>query len=151
MPPVSRTTTASPEQVYRVLSTPPTYAYWVVGSRSIESHDPAWPAPGTRFEHTQGIRPAVIHDETESVAGDPPRRLELIVKARPLLVARVVLELTPSGTGTRIDMEEVPMSGLLAPFVRTPPGSALTRLRNHVSVRRLSRLAESIAAVSAQT
>jgi uncharacterized protein YndB with AHSA1/START domain len=148
VPPVSRTTTATPEQVFSVLSAPPTYAYWVVGSRSIEGHDPGWPAPCTRFEHTQGRWPVVVHDETESAGSDPPRRLEMIVKARPLLVARVVLELTPSGTGTRIGMEEAPMSGLLAPFVRTPPGSALTRLRNRVSLRRLSRLAEAIAAVA---
>ena len=147
MPPVSRTTTASPDQVFRVLSAPPTYAYWVVGSRSIESHDPAWPAPGTTFEHTQGVPPALIHDETESVASDAPRRLELIAKARPVLVARVVVALEPSGTGTRMTFEEQPMSGLVAPLLRTPPGKLLTQLRNRLSLRRLARLAEAVAAV----
>jgi uncharacterized protein YndB with AHSA1/START domain len=147
VPPVSRTTTASPEQVFRVLSAPPTYAYWVVGSRSVESHDPAWPAPGSRFEHTQGVPPALIHDETESTASDPPRRLELIAKARPMLVARVVVVLHPSGAGTRMTFEEQPMSGLVAPLLRTPPGKLVTQLRNRLSLRRLSRLAEAVAAV----
>jgi uncharacterized protein YndB with AHSA1/START domain len=147
VPPISRTTTASPEQVYRVLSAPVTYAYWVVGSRSIESHDAGWPAAGTRFKHTQGIRPLLIHDETESVASDPPRRLELIVKARPMLVGRVVIVMEPSGSGTHMTFEEQPTSGLVAPLLRTPPGKLLTQLRNRVSLRRLARLAEAVAAV----
>lgn len=148
MPPISRSTTAAPEQVFRVLSAPPTYALWVVGSRSVESHHDGWPAPGSRFEHTQGRWPLVVHDETESAVCDPPRRLELIVKARPLLVARVTLELTPSDGGTRIVMEEEPLSGFLAPFVRHPPGALLTQLRNRLSLRRLSRISEALDAVS---
>jgi uncharacterized protein YndB with AHSA1/START domain len=147
VPPVSRTSTASPEQVFRVLSAPPTYAYWVVGSRSIDSHPPDWPAPGTRFKHTQGIRPLLIHDETESVASDPPHRLELIAKARPALVARVVLVLRPEGGGTHMTIEEQPISGLAAPLLRTAPGELLTQLRNRLSLRRLALLAEAVAAV----
>ena len=147
MPPVSRTTTASPEQVFRVLSAPPTYALWVVGSRSVESHHDGWPSPGSRFEHTQGKWPLIIHDETESAVSDPPRRLELLVKARPVLVARVIIELRPVDGGTRITMEEEPLSGLLAWFVRHPPGALLTQLRNRLSLKRLSRIAESVAAV----
>ena len=110
--------------------------------RSIERHDDGWPAAGTRFEHTQGKWPVIIHDETESAGGEPARRLELIVKARPVLVAHVVLDLQPSGSGTRIVMEEKPMTGLIAPFVGRGPGAALTRLRNRVSLKRLARLAE---------
>jgi len=142
VPPVSLATPAAPEQVYDVLSRPPMYAHWVVGSRSIERHDAGWPASGTRFEHTQGKWPVIIHDETESAASDAPRRLELIVKARPVLVAHVVLDLEPSGSGTRIVMEEKPMTGLIAPFVGWGPGAALTRLRNRISLKRLARLAE---------
>jgi hypothetical protein len=142
VPPVSLSTPAAPEQVFDVLSRPPAYAHWVVGARSIERHDPGWPAAGTRFEHTQGKWPVIIRDETESARSDPPRRLELIVKARPLLVAHVVLDLESADAGTRIVMEEKPMSGLLAPFVGRGPGAALTRLRNKVSLKRLARLAE---------
>jgi len=142
VPPISRESAAPPDRVFEVLSRPSSYADWVVGSRSIEDHDASWPAAGTRFAHTQGKWPVIIKDETESAGGDPPRRLELIVKARPLLVARVILDLPPAGDGTRIDMEESPMSGLLAPLVRTSPGAKLTQLRNRISLKRLSRLAE---------
>ena len=142
MPPISRSTSATPDQVFGVLSKPGSYEHWVVGSRSIDGHEPGWPAPGTRFKHTQGVWPALIHDETESVASDPPHRLELIVKARPALVARVVLVLRPDGAGTHMTIEEQPMSGLAAPLLRTPPGKLLTLLRNRLSLRRLARLAE---------
>jgi uncharacterized protein YndB with AHSA1/START domain len=149
VPPITRSTTASPEQVFRVLSAPPTYALWVVGSRSVESHHDGWPEPGSRFEHTQGQWPVIIHDETESAVSDPPRRLELIVKARPVLVARVILELRPTDDGgTEIYMEEEPLSGFLATFVRYPPGALLTQLRNRLSLRRLSRISEAVAAVT---
>ncbi len=142
MPPVSRTTSLSPQELFGVLSQPPAYAHWVVGSRSVDRHEAGWPAPGTRFEHTQGVWPLLLHDETEVVASDAPRRLELIVKARPLLVARVVLELRPDGTGTLVAMDEQPISGLLAPLLRLPPGAVLTRLRNRLSLRRLAKFAE---------
>ena len=142
MPPITRTTTATPERVFGVLSEPPSYEHWVVGSRSIDAHDPSWPAPGTRFKHTQGVWPALIHDESEVVASEPPRRLELIVKARPALVARVVLLLRPDGAGTHMTIEEQPMGGLAAPMLRTPPGKLLTQLRNRLSLRRLAKLAE---------
>ena len=142
MPPISRRTSAAPEHVFGVLSDPSSYEHWVVGSRSIDRHEPGWPAPGTRFEHTQGIWPALIHDETEAVASDPPHRLELIAKARPALVARVVLELRPDGGGTHMTNEEQPISGLSAPLLRTPPGKLLTQLRNRLSLRRLAKLAE---------
>jgi uncharacterized protein YndB with AHSA1/START domain len=142
VPPISRTTSASPTAVFEVLSQPETYEHWVVGSRSVERHDPAWPAAGARFKHTQGVWPALIHDETEVVASDAPRRLELTVKARPMLVAHVVVDLQPAGDGTRITMEEQPTGGLLAPLLRLPPGKLLTQLRNRLSLRRLSGLAE---------
>ena len=35
-----------------------------------------------------------------------------------------------------------------APFVRFPPGSLLTQLRNRLSLRRLSRISEAVAAVT---
>jgi uncharacterized protein YndB with AHSA1/START domain len=128
--------------VFGVLSDPESYEHWVVGSRSIDRHEPGWPAPGTRFEHTQGVRPVLIHDETESVASDPPHRLELIVKARPLLVARVIMRLEPEGEGTHVVMEEEPMSGIMAPLLRTPLGPPLIKMRNLESLRRLRKLAE---------
>ena len=145
MPPVQRHIHATPERVWAELSKPPTYEHWVVGSRTIESWDPAFPAPGTRFNHTQGKAPLVIRDETNVVSADPPRRIELIAKARPLLVARVILELRPAGDGTEVTMEERPESGLMAPLIRLPPGRKLTQARNKEALRRLAEHAEGAA------
>ena len=90
-----------PETVWRVLADPESYAYWVVGSKRIRAADPSWPAAGSRFHHTVGFGPFTVDDHTESVADEPPRRLELRAKARPLGLAEVILELEPAGGGRR--------------------------------------------------
>ena len=143
MPPVHRYIDAPPERVWVELSQPRTYAHWVVGSRSIESWDPEFPAPGTKFDHTQGKAPLVIRDETVVVDADPPRRIELLAKARPLLVARVILELQPAGRGSDVTMEERAESGLMAPLLRLAPGHKLVQARNKEALRRLAERAES--------
>jgi uncharacterized protein YndB with AHSA1/START domain len=145
MPPVQRHILATPEQVWAELSKPPTYAHWVVGSRTIESWDPEFPAAGSKFNHTQGKAPLVIRDETNVVAADPPRRIELLAKARPLLIARVIIELRPAGDGTEVTMEELAEGGLMAPLIRLPPGQKLTQARNKEALRRLAEHAEGAA------
>jgi hypothetical protein len=142
MPPVEHYMGVPPERVWEILSDPPTYAYWVVGSRTIERWDPDWPAPGTKFHHTQGRRPLVIHDYTESIAADPPRHLELVAHARPMLDARVIFDIRPEGNGCRVWMEELAIGGLLAPLMRIPPNPQLTKLRNKESLKRIRQLAE---------
>jgi uncharacterized protein YndB with AHSA1/START domain len=142
MPAVSLTIAAPPERVFEVLSQPESYPRWEVGSRSVESADEDFPAPGSAFAHTHGKWPLILADETEVVASDPPRRLELLVRVRPLLVARVVLTLERTVGGTRVTMEERPLRGLLAPFIRLPGGGTTMRLRNLEGLRRLRRLAE---------
>jgi len=142
MSPAALSFDAPPERVFEVLADSRSYSHWVVGSRSVEGDDGRWPAAGSTFAHTQGVWPLIVADETEVAASEPPRRLELVAKARPLLVARVVLELSPEGGGTRVTMDEHPLSGLVAPLLRLPPGALLTRLRNEQALRRLRRLAD---------
>jgi uncharacterized protein YndB with AHSA1/START domain len=142
MPPTEIHIDASPERVWEELALPATYEHWVVGSRTIESWDPEFPAPGAKFAHTQGKAPFVIRDETIVVACDAPRRLELLVKARPLLEAQVILELHPDGSGTRVVMDELPLRGLMALPIKLPPGRALTRARNTEALRRVKKRAE---------
>ena len=142
MPIAAVTCAVTPERVFEVLSDPETYSHWVVGARSVEGHDPAWPDEGTAFAHTQGKWPLVISDETVAAESDPPRRLVLIAKARPMLIARVDIKLTPEAGGTRVTMEERPIGGLIGPLMKIPPGTTLTRRRNQESLRRLCRLAE---------
>src|SRR3954468_23711199 len=109
-----------PERIFEVLSEPHSYEHWVVGSRSVEVHDDHWPAPGSRFAHTQGKWPLIIRDETESVASEPARHLEILAKARPVLVARVILHLHQRDGGTRVVMDEHPEGGFAAPLLRFP-------------------------------
>jgi uncharacterized protein YndB with AHSA1/START domain len=141
VPPVELHIGAPPERVWEVFAEPGTYTFWVVGARSIERKDPRWPEPGSSFDHTQGKWPLIIKDETEVAESDPPRRIVLLAKARPLLVAKVIAELRPEGTGTRVMMEEQPVGGLLGPLMKIPPNPTLTRLRNKESLRRVSELA----------
>jgi uncharacterized protein YndB with AHSA1/START domain len=132
---------ATPERVFEVLADPDCYGYWVVGSKHIRDADPDFPKPGSRFHHTVGVGPLTLNDHTEVIAADPPRRLELKAKARPLGTAHVKLHLTPEHAGTRVTMIEDPGDSLTA-LIFLPLTHVLVRLRNLESLRRLKRLAE---------
>ena len=130
---------APPERVFAVLSDPASYADWVVGSDIIRDADAGWPAVGTRFHHRVGWGPLKVNDHTEVIASDPPRRLELHAKARPLGTASVVLELEPQDGGTLVTMTEDagdPFTALVF-FGLT---HLLVRGRNVESLRRLEAL-----------
>jgi uncharacterized protein YndB with AHSA1/START domain len=129
-----------PEAVWEALADPQGYAFWVVGSKRIRDADPGWPAPGTVFHHTIGLGPLTRDDHTESLAADPPRRLELRAKGRPLGTAKVTLELLPHAGGTLVRMTENP-DGLFAPLKLNPAVHVLTRYRNAESLMRLEELA----------
>ena len=131
---------APPETVWKVLADPGSYAHWVVGSKRIRDADPSWPAPGSRFHHTVGFGPFTVDDHTESLAYDPPRRLELKAKARPLGLAKVILELEPSDGGTVIRITENP-TGIQRPLALFPPLQLLAKFRNAESLARIERLA----------
>jgi uncharacterized protein YndB with AHSA1/START domain len=129
-----------PEQVWAVLADPDSYGRWVVGSKHIRDADPRWPQPGTRFHHTVGMGPIEIKDDTEVLEAREPERLVLRARARPSGVANVILELTPENGGTRVDMQEFPVSGL-AKMVHNPVQDKLIHHRNVESLRRLEELA----------
>lgn len=132
---------AKPRTVYRVLSDPDSYGYWVVGSKEIRDADPGWPAPGSRFRHTVGFGPFTVTDHTVAERTESPRMLEVRARARPLGTAKVRLELDPEGTGTRVRMYEE-AGDLLTALVFNPLTHLLVRGRNEESLRRLAELAE---------
>jgi uncharacterized protein YndB with AHSA1/START domain len=132
-----------PERVWAVLAAPRTYGFWVVGSRAIHDADPSWPARGATFHHSQGRWPFVIHDTTSVLASDPPRRLELEARVRPLLVSRIVFTLEAVGAGTLVRMEEHATGGLLELPARLPPSPQALQARNAEALRRLRWVAES--------
>jgi uncharacterized protein YndB with AHSA1/START domain len=131
---------APPETVWRVLADPDSYGHWVVGSKLIRDADPNWPEPGSRFHHTVGVGPLTVDDHTESLAADPPRRLVLRAKARPLGLAKVVIELEPQDGGTCVTLKENP-TGPQKPLSYFPPLQLLTWVRNVESLARMEKLA----------
>jgi uncharacterized protein YndB with AHSA1/START domain len=131
---------APPETVWRVLADPRSYGYWVVGSKRIRDADASWPAPGSRFHHTVGFGPLTVDDHTESLAADPPRRLVLRAKARPLGLAKVEIELRPEPGGTCVTLTENP-TGVQRPLAYFPPLQLLAWARNAESLARIERLA----------
>ncbi|MFP5256646.1 MAG: SRPBCC family protein [Acidimicrobiia bacterium] len=129
------TTIAAPRaEVWAALVDVRTYPRWLVGARRIRSVDDGWPQPGRAFHHVVGVGPITIADATRSVAVDPERRLELVVRARPAIEATVVFELSDAPEGTLVAMEEHPIGlhRLLAPVL-----APLTQARNRASLKRL--------------
>ena len=129
-----------PEAVWAVLADPGGYAYWVVGSKLVRDAEPGWPAPGTKFHHTIGVTRLTISDHTESLEADPPRRLKLRAKGRPLGTATVTLELEPRDGGTLVRITENP-DGVYSPMALNPVVHLATKYRNAESLMRLEELA----------
>lgn len=131
----------APERVFAVLTDAGAYADWVVGSDSIRGTDPDWPAVGSRFHHRVGVGPFKVADHTEVIENDPPRKLVLHARARPVGTARVSMRLEAAGDGTWVTMEETagdPLSRLAI----NPLTDWVVHLRNREALRRLARIAE---------
>ena len=132
----------SPKRLWGlVLARPETYDHWVVGCADIRHVDADWPAVGSRFHHTVGFGPLRLKDHTEVQESEPDRRLVMRAKTRPLGEARVELELTAEGSGTRVTMRERPLEGLPARLHNRVMDLALHG-RNEETLRRLKELAE---------
>jgi hypothetical protein len=132
---------AKPEVVFGVLSKAENYGHWVVGSSQVRHEDPAFPAVGSKFGQTVGIGPLGIDDTTDVLAADPPRRLVLRAKSRPLAVATVRISLAGDGNGTEVTIDET-LDGGLGSVLPRALSDPLIKLRNTESLRRLKRMAE---------
>ena len=132
---------ASPDEVFAALANPENYGDWVVGSDTVRDADPAWPKVGSRFHHRIGFGLLKVDDHTEVLQVEPPHRLVMRARARPLGSAKVMLLLTERGGGTRVTMIEVAGDHLsrLALNRLTDP---LLHLRNSEALRRLKRIVE---------
>lgn len=131
----------SPERVFAVLTDAAAYADWVVGSDSIRGTDANWPAVGSRFHHRVGVGPFKVADHTEVIENDPPRKLVLHARARPVGTAKVTLLLKAAQDGTWVTMRETagdPLSHLAI----NPLTDWAVHLRNREALRRLARIAE---------
>jgi NAD(P)-dependent dehydrogenase (short-subunit alcohol dehydrogenase family)/uncharacterized protein YndB with AHSA1/START domain len=133
---------ATRERVFSVLADAERYADWVVGASRVTDHDPDFPAAGARFSHRVGLRPLTLSDHTAVLAVDPPRRIELKAKARPLGTAHIEIELRERAGGTEVVLEEVPGDRFSALVAANPVADAALRLRNAEALSRLKRLVE---------
>lgn len=132
---------ASPDEVFAALANPENYGHWVVGSDTIRDADPTWPKVGSRFHHRVGFGLLKVNDHTEVLEVDPPFRLVMHARARPLGSAKVSLLLAERDGETAVTMVEVAGDRLsrLALNRLTDP---LIHLRNVEALRRLKRIVE---------
>jgi len=138
---VSRVITASPERVFAVLADRWAYSNWVTGTSHIRAVDADWPAAGSTIHHAAGVWPAVARDETVVQSCVDEQRLELTARGRPFGEARVVIELTPDGAGTRVELAETPIAGP-GKWLNNPATESLLARRNTESLARLAAIAE---------
>ncbi|HEX5984752.1 MAG TPA: SDR family NAD(P)-dependent oxidoreductase [Solirubrobacterales bacterium] len=133
---------APPDEVFAVLSDPDCYPGWVVGASEIREYDEGFPEVGSRFHHEVGPGPLNIRDYSEVVEVDPPRRLVLKAKARPLGTATIELDLRERAGGTEVRMQEAPGDRLTSLVVGNPVADSALRVRNAEALARLKRLVE---------
>ena len=131
-----RTVKASPDQIWAVLADPYTYERWVVGAKDIRTADGTWPEQGSTLQHTSGLGPLNLKDNTKVIESDPQRRLVLEARGRPLGIARIEIELKPQGSCTMVTMTEYAvrpelakrLNPVLNPFLHSRNSEALRRL-----------------------
>lgn len=138
---VTAQTSASPEQVWAVLSDGWAYTTWVVGACRVRAVEPEWPRVGQRIHHSFGTWPVLLNDTTEVL--DVSELVSLTLQARgwPVGEATVHISLEPLKTGTLIRIREDAVSGPGA-MVPKPLRQLAIAPRNRESLRRLAFLAE---------
>ena len=138
-----RTIDATPEQIWAVLADPMSYDRWVVGAKDIRTADGAWPEPGSALHHTSGFGPFNLKDNTKVLEAEPPRRIVLEARGRPLGIANIEVRLEPEGGGTKVTMiEEVvrpagarTMNPALNPLIHSRNVETLRRLEEQAKER----------------
>ncbi len=129
-----------PEAVFAVLSDPGAYPSFVVGTRTTRRFDPGWPAVRSTLDHSQGVGPLVIRDQTCVLELEAGRLLVLRAQLGPVGVHRVSFALTPAGSGTRVEVDEHAIEGPAA-ALWNPVADVLMGLRNRELLRRLEAVA----------
>ena len=135
-----RTCQATPEQIWAVLADAKSYGHWVVGAKDIRTADGTWPEPGSTLDHTSGFGPLELKDNTKVLESEPPHRLVLEARGRPLGIARIEITLERKDSATLVTIIE----NAVRPAVATALNPALSPLihsRNVESLRRLEELA----------
>jgi uncharacterized protein YndB with AHSA1/START domain len=137
---VSRHARVPPERIWACLADPYSFAEWVAGTSRIRAADASWPSPGSQLHHNWGIWPVWVNDRTTAISSDPPRRLVLTARARPLGIVQAELHITSEADGARIVLYEDLLEGWGTRVPRL--ARVIQYLRNRRSVRRLALVAQ---------
>ena len=137
----TRTVSATPEQVWEVLSDGWLYPLFVVGASRMRDVDETWPAVGSRLHHSVGSWPLLIDDTTEVLEIEEGRRLLLKARGWPAGEAHVDISLRPDGAATLVTMEEDATAGP-GVLVPKPLRDAQLHWRNVEALRRLAFVVE---------
>lgn len=129
-------TPCSPDEVFEHLLDPHEYPEWLLGASRVRTVEDDWPSLGSAFHHTIGWGPFGVKDRSEIVAIDRPRRLELHVRATPLVRGHVTFTVDPCDGGSLLSIEEEPAARVVGNLVR-PALDPVTHLRNHRSLQKL--------------
>ena len=137
----TRSVSATPEQVWTVLSDGWLYPLFVVGASRMRDVDESWPAVGARLHHSVGTWPLLIDDTTEVVEVEEGKRLLLLARGWPAGQAHVDISLEPAGDTTVVTITEDATAG---PGLLIPKRlrDAQLHWRNIETLRRLAFVVE---------
>ena len=136
-----REMSCSPDDVFAVLADGWLFPSWVVGASRMRDVDARWPLEGARLQHSFGVWPMLLNDETEVREWDPPRRMAIRPHGRPIGEALVTIDVKPRGDGCMVRIREDAVTGP-ATLVPTAIRDVGLHLRNVETLRRLAFLAE---------
>jgi len=137
----TRPVSATPEQVWEVLTDGWLYPLFVVGASRMRDVDASWPAVGARLHHSVGTWPLMIDDTTEVLEVEEAKRILLLARGWPAGQAHVDISLQPSGDTTVVTITEDATAGpgLLVP---KPLRDVQLHWRNVETLRRLAFVVE---------
>jgi hypothetical protein len=132
---------SSSEAVFAVLANGWYYSGWVVGTSHMRAVEDEWPGVGSRVFHSSGVWPAVLDDETQVEEVSVNERLVMTARGRPFGEARIEVVLVAENGGTKVTLEETPISGPGA-WLDNPITEKLLYRRNIEALTRLTAIAE---------
>jgi hypothetical protein len=103
--------TATPAQVWSLLSDGYRYVDWVHGTKEIRDVDATWPSVGAALHYTAGAGPITYKGETKVMTSEPQRQLELEIHAWRAGTVRVNIEIEASVGGSDVTLDEHPRRG----------------------------------------